>query len=65
MAGSLRRVLSRVLTARGLRVFMWAAVAVWLAVQLIVIADVVDIPQISDARVYQRLAEDCADRGVW
>ena len=65
MAGSLRRVLSRVLTARGLRVFMWAAVAVWLAVQLIVIAGVVDIPQISDARVYQRLAEDCADRGVW
>lgn len=65
MVGSLRRVVSRVLTARGLRVVMWAAVAVWLAVQLLVIADVADIPQISDARVYQRLAEDCADRGVW
>lgn len=60
-----RDLVIRLLTGRVLRVVMWSALTLWIVVQVLVVCHVADIPQTSDAGVYQRLAEDCAERGVW
>lgn len=57
--------LKRYLNQKWLGYVMWAVIILWIAIQVLVVLAVQDIPQVSDALRYQTLAEECFINDSW